>query len=271
MKKRWCCVLGLLMQSVTVSADIYLWVDDQGRRHYSDRPRQGAEVVDLRPGYSYYRVKHVFDGDTVQLMNGQKVRLLGINTPEVDGRYKSAEPGGNEAKRWLSARLANKKIRLETDVEKRDKYRRWLAHLFTEQGQHLNLELVRRGLATVNIHPPNLRYSRQLLAAEAQAEKAGVGLWADPHYARRSYQAARDTRGWQRVAGTVKEIKRTRKNIYLLFSADFAIKIARQNNDLFPESGVYLGRRLEVRGWIHHSGKRYTMPVRHPGSIKLLD
>lgn len=262
--------LSIAILSLTVSAEVYQWTDERGRKHYSDRPRMGAEALAIHPGYAYHRVKRVYDGDTLLLENGQKVRFLGINTPEVESRRKLAEPGGVEAKQWLQTRLKGKKIRLQTDVEKQDNYGRLLAYVFTEDGAHLNLELVGRGLATVNIHPPNLRYSQQLLAQQAQAEAAGVGIWSDPHYAPQPFQNITESRGWKRVIGQVQRIKQTRKYVYLSFSGEFSLRIKKADAGLFPDWNSYRGSRVEARGWLQIPGKGYVLPVRHPGAIKIL-
>ncbi|MGZ4981330.1 MAG: thermonuclease family protein [Methylobacter sp.] len=116
-----------------VNAEIYQWQDAQGSKHFSDRPVADAKIVDIKPGYGFYTVKTVYDGDTVVLEDGRKIRLLGINTPEVQHRGKLADAGGDEAKQWLTDKLKNTKVRLEAGVEKTDKYGRTLAHLFTEK------------------------------------------------------------------------------------------------------------------------------------------
>lgn len=261
------CV-GIL--SPSASADVYQWVDQQGKRHYSDRPHAQAKKVELRPGYTFHSVKHVYDGDTIQLQNGQKVRFLGINTPEVEGRNKLAQPGGEAAKQWLVKKLENKTVRLEKDVEKKDKYGRVLAHVFLSNGEHVNVQLVSNGLATVNIHPPNLKYTQQLTSAQDNAEQKKIGIWNDPHYASQSYRKVKDIRGWRRITGMVNRIKQSRKYVYLQFSEDFSVGIERRSLNLFPDISVYQGRNMEVRGWIRKSKRKRVMFIRHPADLKLL-
>jgi len=260
-----------VVESSAFCAEVFQWVDNQGRRHYSDRPHQNADILTINPGYSYQKVRKVYDGDTVLLMNGQKVRFLGINTPEVAHRDKEADAGGEEAKKWLIRKLKNKRIRLERDVEKKDKYGRLLAYVITEDGIHLNLELVKEGLATANIYPPNLKYVDEFLAAQDRAENARRGLWAYQQYASQPFTQLQqgNLRGWKRVTGVIKNIKQTRRNIYLQFDDNFSIKIKRWAMDLFPELEQYRGKKVEVRGWLHKSKGKITMLVRHPGSIKI--
>ncbi len=269
MMKFFLLIVVFVVDSSAFCAEVFQWLDNQGRRHYSDQPHHNAEILTINPGYSYQKVRKVYDGDTVLLMNGQKVRFLGINTPEVAHRNEKAQVGGEEAKKWLQKKLKNTKVRLERDVEKKDKYGRLLAYVFTEDGIHLNLELVKKGLATANIYPPNLKYVDAFLAAQEKAENARRGLWAYRQYSSQPFTRLQNgnLQGWKRVTGVIKKIKYTRKNIYLQFSDNFAIKINRRTKYLFPDLEQYRGKKVEVRGWLHKSKGRITMLVRHPGNI----
>ena len=265
-------LLLLFIVSFSTQAEIYQWFDAKGNKHFSDRPHQDAQTLQINPGYTFYYVKKVYDGDTVLLANGNKIRLLGINTPEVEGRYKTAQAGGEEAKRWLQKKLQNKKVRLLKDVEKKDKYGRLLAHIFTEDKQHINLELVKAGLASVNIHPPNLKFTDQLLKAEQQAELARLGIWNYKEYAPKQSNQIKQARfkGWQRVVGQINNIRHGRKYSYLNFSDTFALKIERKFMGLFPELESYVGKKLEARGWINKHKNRYSMFIRHPAQLKAI-
>lgn len=260
----------LLAWSSWTGAEIYQWRDDGGNRHFSDRPSPGAKIVDIQPGYSFYRVKKVFDGDTVLLEDGRRIRLLGINTPEVQHKNEGAQAGGDEAKRWLTDKLRNGKVRLETDAEKTDKYKRTLAHLFTEDNEHINLQLVAAGLATVNIYPPNLQYAEELVNAQDQVEQAGLGIWRRAEYAVMpvSRLAGQGHAGWTRLVGRVMKIRNSRKYSYLEFSSQFEARIERKWLSLFPDMNSYLGRSIEVRGWLNKNRNGFSMLIRHPSAIK---
>ncbi|TXL15040.1 hypothetical protein BMR05_04860 [Methylococcaceae bacterium HT4] len=101
--------------------------------------------LQLIEDYSFYKVKKVYDGDTVLLNDGRKIRLIGINTPEIEYAKQSGQAGGDVARKWLTQQLLNTTIRLEFDQEKQDKYKRYLAHVFTRQEVHINRELVGSG------------------------------------------------------------------------------------------------------------------------------
>lgn len=121
----------------------------------------------------------VLDGDTVLLEDGRKVRLLGIDAPELEKEGKPAEFLAHKAKAALKELAQGKKVRLEYDELKYDRYGRTLAHLFLPDGTHLNRELVRRGLARVYVIPPNLRYRSELLAAQREALQGERGIWLE--------------------------------------------------------------------------------------------
>lgn len=82
-------LLWLVMLLVMpAAAEIYRWQDAAGKTHYSDRPHAGARPVQVDPGTTYYRVRTIYDGDTIRLQNGLKIRLLGINTRKWRGATK---------------------------------------------------------------------------------------------------------------------------------------------------------------------------------------
>ena len=82
-------------------------------------------------GY-YARVVYVYDGDTVNLDNGENVRYLGIDTPEMNYKKPPAERFAEQAKRFNEQLVAQKKVRLEFDAQRRDKYDRLLAYVYVD-------------------------------------------------------------------------------------------------------------------------------------------
>lgn len=273
--RRWWIGLGLVLwfAQITPAAEVYRWVDATGRTHYTDHSETGAERLALAAHpQPVYRVKRVYDGDTLQLDNGDKVRLLGINTPEIASPRKSAEAGGDEARTWLQQRLNGQNIRLEPDVEQRDHYGRLLAHVYANSGEHINLSLVQQGLAHVDIHPPNVRHAAALIEAERQAEKARLGLWKRPEYAVRELNQTGElfAHGWQRLAGRVERIEDTRAYHTLMLAGGFQARIARANLGAFPHLSTYLGQRVELRGWIYRYRDKPALLLKHPSAIRIL-
>jgi len=120
------------------------------------------------------RVTQVIDGDTITIEGGYKVRYIGIDTPEV---YPRLEVYGMEA--WQANRklVEGKRVRLERDVSDTDKYGRLLRYVYVDNVL-VSGELVRQGLARAKAYPPDTKYQDYLEEMEAEARKAGRGMWA---------------------------------------------------------------------------------------------
>lgn len=124
-------------------------------------------------------VVRVVDGDTihVRVADGvEKVRYIGVNTPEIHHPRKGEEPGGRAALAVNRALLAGGRVRLELDVRLRDRYGRLLAYVWVGDTM-INAELVRRGYAQVMTVPPNVRYQELFVKLQRQARESGRGLW----------------------------------------------------------------------------------------------
>ena len=119
-------------------------------------------------------VTRVIDGDTVDIATGQRVRYIGIDTPEV---YPEREAYGMKA--WQANRqlVEGKKVRLEQDVSETAKYGRLLRYVYVDDIL-VNAELVRLGLAEARAYPPDIRYQDLLEQLEVEARQAGRGMWA---------------------------------------------------------------------------------------------
>lgn len=123
------------------------------------------------------RVAKVLDGDTVILERGQKVRLLGLDAPELEREGQPADFLAHKAKGVLTDLAQGRRVRLEYDRLRYDRYGRILAFLFLPDGTNLSRELVRQGLAHVYTVPPNMRFREELLAAQWEAIEARRGIW----------------------------------------------------------------------------------------------
>ena len=122
-------------------------------------------------------VVKVFDGDTIVLEDGTRVRYLGINTPEIAYKDARAEYFGDDAREANKRLVWRKKVRLEYDGEKKDRFGRVLAYVFLEDNTFVNQLLVEKGCAYVFYHPLNTRYWDRLLQAQKKAIDRDVGMW----------------------------------------------------------------------------------------------
>ena len=131
---------------------------------------------------TFYKVKSVVDGDTFWVYDGTpkglKVRLIGINSPETRNTGRTqVEYFGKEASAFAQNLLLNKRVRLEFDVEKYDRYKRTLAYAYLESGAMVNALVVKEGYAQVATYPPNVRYQGMFQKLEREARSARRGLW----------------------------------------------------------------------------------------------
>jgi endonuclease YncB( thermonuclease family) len=126
------------------------------------------------------KVHWVDDGDTIVVAGGERVRYLGINTPEVAHKDKPGEPFGEEAKAFNTKLVQGRWISLELAKQQRDHYGRLLAFVFLEDGTSVNGELVRQGYAHLLRRQPELPHWKRLLELQRQALKEKKGIWSLP-------------------------------------------------------------------------------------------
>jgi micrococcal nuclease len=156
-------------------------------------------------------VTAVFDGDTIRVTTYGRVRLLGIDAPEVGRGFESAAPFGREARDRLTALVLHRWVRLEQDGPTLDAYNRRLAYVIREDGVHVNAQLVREGLARISARVPLTRLD-ELKRAEAEARTFRRGMWgAMPSIPPASY--TRRTSSKRSASGTSRTQHKHRKKI----------------------------------------------------------
>jgi micrococcal nuclease len=140
--------------------------------------------------FSNVLVKRVVDGDTLLLETGDRVRLIGIDTPEMhesNKLYRDAQRTGSDtatiqkmgrrAYEFTRNLAEGKRVSLEFDVEKRDRYKRLLAYVYLKDGRFLNAEIVKEGYASLMTIPPNVKYADLFLRLYQEARQSSRGLW----------------------------------------------------------------------------------------------
>ena len=124
------------------------------------------------------RVTKHTDGDTLWLSGIGKVRLIGVDTPEV---YGQVECFGHEASAFVERTVPlGSEVRYRLGVEERDRYGRALAYVWLRDGRFLNRLLVARGYAQPLTVPPNVEYEDLFARVARRAREAGRGLWGRP-------------------------------------------------------------------------------------------
>jgi endonuclease YncB( thermonuclease family) len=217
-------------------------------------------------------VVHVFDGDTLKLSDGRRLRLIGINTPELRPDGPDHEPFADEAKAALQSMVErnNRTLLLQYDREHQDHYGRLLAHAFTEDGENIAARLLSSGLATTLVVPPN-SWSRDCY--QQQENRARIerrGIWDHPRYqAQDSRDLSPSTRGFTIVYGTVQRVRQAGGTVWLEFEGPLSVRVGKQDQVNFPHGQLerLAGRAVEIRGWVRSNPSGLHMTVRHPAAL----
>jgi len=125
-------------------------------------------------------VKRVIDGDTIELIDGRKLRYIGIDTPETVDPRTSVECFGREASAYNRSLVEGKEVELEKDVSETDRYGRLLRYVYLlQEGKQVmvNKLLVSAGYAISSSYPPDIKYQEELDSLEVEAQTQNKGLW----------------------------------------------------------------------------------------------
>lgn len=123
-----------------------------------------------------YSVARVIDGDTIEIGGGERVRYIGMDSPEMALDGKPADCWAQKATDKNRELVSGKIVELRKDVSDRDKYGRLLRYVFVD-GIFVNSELVREGFASAWAYPPDVKYQDEISAAQTEAQKNKSGLW----------------------------------------------------------------------------------------------
>lgn len=120
-----------------------------------------------------YLVANVSDGDTIILSNGEFVRYIGIDTPEV---FPAVECWSKESTKRNKELVEGQTVRLVRDVTDRDKNGRWLRYVYVGD-TFVNIDLIREGYATAVQYPPDVAHAEEFSLAEKRAQALQLGRW----------------------------------------------------------------------------------------------
>jgi len=234
------------------------------------------------------RVNYVYDGDTLQLEDGRKIRLIGIDTPEIFSRRghiaEDIKHSGEQAKSTLKQLLSqsNQRVGLAFGPQRFDRYQRTLAHVFLPDGKNLQAALISQGRAIAFTTPPNDIMSDCYQRQEALAIKHQRGLWKLPRYQlKTTAQLTKSSDGFHRLRGKVMRIWQSAYKFTLFLDNRVEIKIRRFD---LPNFNAHMlsslkNKNIEIRGWLHlkksaqveHNKPEFIMRLRHPDAIKVLN
>lgn len=168
----------------------YLFSGDLDPRYHSKEEMKWKIPFGRSFNYDDILVARAVDGDTLVLENNERVRLIGIDTPEMHESNKLNRDAqrsgqdvtaiknlGRQAYEFTKNLVEGKRVRLEFDVERYDKYKRILAYVYLDDGTFVNAKIIEAGYASVMTYPPNVRYADIFLKLYRQARENQRGLW----------------------------------------------------------------------------------------------
>ncbi|MDX2465267.1 MAG: thermonuclease family protein [Porticoccus sp.] len=218
------------------------------------------------------KVSSVYDGDTLALSDGRKVRLIGINATEMGQKEQSPQPYALQARDAVRAFVKDSnRIELLLDVETKDHYGRWLGHIYNETEENLEQFLLRQGLAYHVAIPPNLSLAPCLAQAEQFAQKHQLGLWGDkvlpPVKAELIHQG-----GFQRVQGKVTAIHTGKHWRLEIEDNRFTVMLYSEHQHRFTQAWLksLLGKHIEVQGWVYKVKGQWRIKLETPYGIEVL-
>ncbi len=160
---------ALLIAAIIILSYFSLRLSPQKRVEVSKEATMSATFIGEAEETS--RVARVIDGDTILLENGTRVRYIGMDAPELAGSCFSKE-ATDENKRLVEG----KSIRLVKDISETDKYQRELRYVYTGD-VFVNDALVRQGFARATPVKPDVKFSKEFVAAQTEARENNRGLW----------------------------------------------------------------------------------------------
>jgi micrococcal nuclease len=233
---------------------------------WSDQSAFSGIEFDLSSSQDTGQVIVVYDGDTIKIRfddgRVRKARLIGIDAPEIEEEREDVKFLAYMAKRFTFFHLYRKRVKVEYDWERADKYGRILVYVWTEGERLFNEFILGEGYAFVfTKFPFRTDYRKRFVEAESQARKHEKGLW------RRAPILGISVDEVLRYVGEFVEVRyecvdvSTRGNfVFLNSSGDFSALIPRERISLFPEISALRGRKISVKGFLEtYKGKPQIM------------
>ncbi len=231
-----------------------------------------AQIIPVAPARADIALVHkALDGDSLLLADGRQVRLIGINAPEFGKDGAPDEPLARAARDRAMALAGGQRLRLIDGEERTDRYGRTLAYAILPDGRDLQELLLREGLAWFIAIPPNVAHLASYRAAEAQAQAARRGIWAQPEYAPLPVERVSAKRtGFMRIEGTVTGIESRRHTVEVQLSPTVKLLMSQAVFTSLDRAGPALnGKRVLARGWLAEYKEGLRMRITHAAMLEV--
>jgi len=248
--------------------------------HASTATKKPCSLTDSETADETVTVSRVYDGDTVKLSDGRKLRLIGINTPEMGSSDRQPEPFAQLATRFVRARMKESNIvQIRYGVQKKDRYGRLLVHIFLKDKRNLNALMLEQGLARTLHVPPNNWQFHCYDNLDKQAQRLKTGLWSNPQFQTSKIKTLKPIKNYKssfkQINGVVSRIGDSKKNIWINLGSRFAIRINKSSLHYFNniKFDALIGKKITARGYVVYYPKKqqFRMLVRHPIALSILN
>ncbi|MBX2839145.1 MAG: thermonuclease family protein [Gammaproteobacteria bacterium] len=218
------------------------------------------------------KIASITDGDTVVLQDQRKVRIIGVNTPELNAQKPwsraLARRAANAVERWLEKQSS---VYLVSGIDPFDHHQRSLAHLMGSSDQLLSEHLLQQGLAAASPVHPNTRCADHLAKQERDSRTAGSGVWRkeNPWFVIDTTLNKRQHRGFRIVQAKLVNISNTKKKYTLVLQSGLRVNIRKsiyQSLEVVPKTG----ETIEVRGWVSFRSKQPSISLHHATNLSIL-
>ncbi|WP_160105289.1 thermonuclease family protein [Pseudomonas izuensis] len=224
-------------------------------------------------------VQRVVDGDTLRLVDGRSVRMIGLNTPELGKKGRSDEPFAVAARKRLEALVAasDGRVGLLPGKESQDHYGRTLAHVYSADGANLEAQMLAEGLGFLVAIAPNVDLVGCQQAAERSARQAGLGVWRQSPVLKADQISAS---GFAVLSGRVSKVQRNRGGVWIELQESVVLRVAPNVLARFDAASLerLKGKQIEARGWVLDRSRRgglkdgqarWMLPLTDPAMLEV--
>lgn len=224
-------------------------------------------------------VKWVYDGDTLLLKDKRKIRVIGIDTPEVKHHKQKAQAYGAKAREALRELLKsfNYHVILRYGPEKQDRYSRILAHVYLPDGTNISRWLLKKGYAKTLAFPPNIKLAKCYKTEENKAQRQSLRIWRYKSNQIKTVESlSRTHKGYVRLEGIIKKIKHNKKSLIMSFKGSgkrvVRLKIKKKHLKYFKKMTLdkLQNKTILVTGMIRERYGKRTIHVSYPTQLKIM-
>lgn len=209
------------------------------------------------------------------LSDQRRVRLIGLNTLELNSQYKPDQRFARIAKQRLEALIGGKPVSLALGREEFDRHGRTLAHLVLSDGSMAAHKLIQEGLALAVTVGANTRCFDALHRAEREARAAHRGIWQLPGKWWHDTKPLRNRdRGFKLMSSKVLAVEYRKHTPQLTLKNGLTVKFdkhwARMDESTKNLPNALVGKKIELRGWVGNSAGQPVMTLSHPANLKII-